>query len=174
MTKYIGILNRSLKEYNAFFQEHAQAFLNPATTPANVTLPSLHARLQGSVLSLIDSKREVQREILWSRMSQKDISLVTRLVKQLRPPLHGIGLSLLANKRDHTELLFEMNKAGQDLTDLCEAVDPGRSPAPSSGPFLASFFLPQSSRRRWLGRNGSRVWMKQSNAMRPRRDRYRN
>ncbi|KAG1239820.1 hypothetical protein G6F68_018261 [Rhizopus microsporus] len=54
MTKYIGILNRSLKEYNAFFQEHAQAFLNPATTPANVTLPSLHARLQGSVLSLID------------------------------------------------------------------------------------------------------------------------
>ncbi|KAG0929547.1 hypothetical protein G6F30_011974 [Rhizopus arrhizus] len=119
MTKYIGILNRSLKEYNAFFQEHAQAFLNPATTPANVTLPSLHARLQGSVLSLIDSKREVQREILWSRMSQKDISLVTRLVKQLRPPLHGIGLSLLANKRDHTELLFEMNKAGQALTDLC-------------------------------------------------------
>ncbi|KAG1469964.1 hypothetical protein G6F56_002956 [Rhizopus delemar] len=117
MTKYMGLLGRSLKEYNAFFEEHSRAFLNSGSVPTP-TLPTLHARLQGSVLALIDSKREVQREILWSRLSQKDVSELTRLVKQLRSPLYGIGLSLLT-QIDRPEVFSDMNKIGQELVDLC-------------------------------------------------------
>ncbi|KAG0182910.1 hypothetical protein DFQ28_003639 [Apophysomyces sp. BC1034] len=58
----------------------------------------MHTRIQDSVLVLIDSKRSVQREIMFTRLSGKDISKLTKLVKVLRTPLHGLGLSLLLKR----------------------------------------------------------------------------
>jgi hypothetical protein len=142
ITKYMGVLNKSLKEYNNFFQEHSDAFLSTNTSSFAMTLPTLHARLQNSVLKLIDTKREVQREVLFNRISQNDISDITRIVKTMRTPLHGIGLSLITkteqlkqlnrshfggladdnyseHKKQFLEGLEEMRKVGQELSDTC-------------------------------------------------------
>ncbi|KAL7316809.1 hypothetical protein PS15m_003250 [Mucor circinelloides] len=142
ITKYMSILNVSLKEYNSFFQEHSNAFLSTTTSPEAMTLPSLHARLQNSILKLIDCKREVQREILFNRLAHDDINSITRLVKTMRSPLHGIGLSLITkaerleqvkqpyfaaavaddqseHKKQFLLGLEELRKVSQELTDTC-------------------------------------------------------
>lgn len=142
ITKYMGVLNKSLKEYNSFYQEHTNAFLEPFSKDASITLPTLHARLQNSILTLINCKREVQREVLFNRLSHKDISNITRIVKQMRDPLHGIGLSLISKtdrvtdikkpyfasvmdeepteyKKEFLVHLEEMKKVAQELSDTC-------------------------------------------------------
>ncbi|RCH92303.1 hypothetical protein CU097_001626 [Rhizopus azygosporus] len=135
MTKFMLMLTKSLREYNGFFEEHAHNFLTLATSASTTTLPTLHARLQGTILALIDSKREVQREIMWSRLSQQDASTLTRIIKQMRTPLYGIGLSLLSksdllNKGElgsngdeekdmFVQTLADMRKLSQELTDTC-------------------------------------------------------
>ncbi|KAL9557127.1 hypothetical protein MBANPS3_001545 [Mucor bainieri] len=143
ITKYMSILNVSLKEYNSFFQEHSNAFLSTTTTtPEAMTLPSLHARLQGIILKLIDCKREVQREILFNRLAHDDINSITRLIKDMRSPLHGLGLSVLTkaerldqvkqpyfaaavaddqseHKKQFLLGLEELRKVSQELTDTC-------------------------------------------------------
>lgn len=143
VTKYIGVLNKSLTEYNNFFKEHADAFLSASANQTTMTLPSLHARLQNSVLKLIDTKREVHREVLFNRLAHEDISDLTRLVKTMRSPLHGIGLSLIMKKDSFSEdkpyfasnntnlsehkkefltNLDELRKVSQELSDTCVSV----------------------------------------------------
>lgn len=143
VTKYVGVLNKSLTEYNNFFKEHADQFLSAAANQTTMTLPSLHARLQNSVLKLIDTKREVHREILFNKLSHEDISHLTRLVKTMRSPLHGIGLSLIMkkdhfsadkpyfssddkdlseHKREFVAHLEELRKVSQELSDTCVSV----------------------------------------------------
>ncbi|GAN01233.1 hypothetical protein MAM1_0005c00665 [Mucor ambiguus] len=142
ITKYMSVLNVSLKEYNSFFQEHSNAFLSTTTSPEAMTLPTLHARLQNSILKLIDCKREVQREILFNRLAHDDINSITRLVKTMRSPLQGIGLSLITkaerldqvkqpyfaaavaddqseHKKQFLLELEELRKVSQELTDTC-------------------------------------------------------
>lgn len=142
ITKYMSVLGVSLKEYNSFFQEHSNAFLSVNTSPAAMTLPTLHARLQNSILKLIDCKREVQREILFNRLAHDDINSITRIVKTMRSPLHGIGLSLITkaerleqvkqpyfaaavaddpseHKKQFMLGLEELRKVSQELTDTC-------------------------------------------------------
>lgn len=135
------VLSQSLKEYNNFFQEHTNAFLSENPSATALTLPSLHARLQNSILKLIDCKREVQKEILFNRLSQNDIKDITRLVKSMRTPLHGIGLGLITKterlagvhppnfstalasdneqRKQFTEGLSEMRAVSQELADTC-------------------------------------------------------
>jgi hypothetical protein len=142
ITKYMSVLSKSLKEYNSFFEEHSNAFLTPFSNASALTLPTLHARLQNSVLTLINCKREVQREILFNRLSHSDISNLTRIVKQMREPLHGIGLSLMTktdrlvdvkkpyfastvdeeltdHKKEFLAHLEEMKILSQELSDTC-------------------------------------------------------
>lgn len=145
ITKYMSVLNMSLKEYNSFFQENSNAFLSLSTSSATMTLPSLHARLQNSILKLIDCKREVQREILFNRLAHDDINNITRIVKTMRSPLHGIGLSLITkaerleqikqpyfaaddddtaddqseHKKQFMQGLDELRRIGQELADTC-------------------------------------------------------
>lgn len=143
ITKYMGVLSKSLKEYNSFFQEHSDAFLSTTSSPSAMTLPTLHARLQNSILTLIDSKREVQREILFNRLCHDDIKGLTKIVKAMRGPLHGIGLSLITktdrladikkpylspendkegtaeHKKEFLSHLEEFRKNGQEFSDTC-------------------------------------------------------
>lgn len=136
----MGVLTKSLKEYNNFFREHSEAFLSTTTT-SDMTLPTLHASLQNSILTLIDSKREVQREILFNRICHDDIKGLTKVVKAMRGPLHGIGLSLivktdrlanikesylssenqetLKHRKEFILHLDEFRKNGQDFSDAC-------------------------------------------------------
>ncbi|KAI8080209.1 uncharacterized protein B0P05DRAFT_540434 [Gilbertella persicaria] len=144
ITKYMGILSRSLKEYNGFFEEHAKAFLLTESFDSSpMTLPTLHQRLQNSILKLIDCKREVQREILFNRLAHRDINDITRHVKLMRTPLHGIGLSVIAktqrlekmdcqkfreeqsaaNRSEHKQRFIEdletIRKVSQELAETC-------------------------------------------------------
>ncbi|KAI8391640.1 uncharacterized protein BYT42DRAFT_557576 [Radiomyces spectabilis] len=98
VSNYMAVLRRTLLGYDTFFKEHSDAFLSLEPTSITLSLPSLHACLQGSVLVLIDCKRAVQRDVLYSYMSSKDISDLTKLVKHMRNPLHGIGLSVIQKK----------------------------------------------------------------------------
>ncbi|CAO3616388.1 unnamed protein product [Cunninghamella echinulata] len=106
MTAYLNMLCSTLDEYNNFFKEFSDAFLNSQSPSLKSTLPELHARMNGSLLLLIDSKRNAHREIQYSYLSGKDISKITRIVKELRAPLHGIGLSFI-KKQDLTARLHE-------------------------------------------------------------------
>lgn len=95
ITKYLGVLSKSLTEYNNFFQEQINGFTSTELPSKVLTLPTLHASLQNSLLKVIDCKREVQREILYNQLSQDDVRDLTRLFKAFSTPLHGIGLSLI-------------------------------------------------------------------------------
>lgn len=101
VTNYMAVLDKTLSGYNAFFKEHSDAFQSASPSLSSTTLPSLHDRLHGTILALIDSKRAVHREIMLSRLSGQDISELTRIVKDMRPSLHGIGLGQLLRARAH-------------------------------------------------------------------------
>ncbi|KAG1054414.1 hypothetical protein G6F43_003567 [Rhizopus delemar] len=92
---FLAVLQQTLGGYNAFFKEHSTAFLDCTTESNQSTLPQLHTRLQNGVLLMIDCKRAVQREVLFSRISDKDCSQLTSAVRSMRTALHGIGLSTL-------------------------------------------------------------------------------
>jgi hypothetical protein len=85
----------TLGGYNAFFKEHSDAFLSPLSNDNTANLPNLNARLQNGVLLLIDCKRAVKREILYSRISDKDCSELAKAITTMRTSLHGVGLSLI-------------------------------------------------------------------------------
>lgn len=78
-----------------FFKEHSDAFLSLSPNNNGATLPNLNAQLQNGVLLMIDCKRAVKREIIYSRISDKDCSLLSNAVKGMRTSLHGVGLSLI-------------------------------------------------------------------------------
>lgn len=138
----MGVLSDSLKEYNSFFEEHANAFLSTTSRDSIITLPTLQERLKNSVITLIDSKREVQREILFNRLCHDDIKSLTKIVKTMNVPLYGIGLSLitktervsdikknylpsvnmeesLALKEEFKLHLDAFRKSGQEFSDTC-------------------------------------------------------
>ena len=92
MSNFLGVLLKCLEGHSTFFKEHSDSFLSLSPNSLDTTLPSLHDRLQGSTLLLIDCKRAVHRDVLYSRLSGKDTSKLTQMVKDMRNPLHGIGL----------------------------------------------------------------------------------
>lgn len=98
VSNYMAVLNKTLGGYNDFFKEHTHAMLETSSDSLNTTLPSLHEHLQSSILLLIDCKRAVRREILFSRLNGEDVSRLTKITKTLRSPLHGIGLSWILKK----------------------------------------------------------------------------
>lgn len=85
----------TLGGYNQFFKEHTESFLSLDPTSTTASLPGLNARLKNGVLLMIDCKRAVKREILYSRISDKDCSQLAKIVTGMRIPLHGIGLGLI-------------------------------------------------------------------------------
>lgn len=94
----MNVLDRCFDGFNQFFKEHSEAFLATSPTSFNSTLPSLHERLQSGVLMLIDCKRVVYREITFSRLNSNDVRNMTKVIKTMRAPLHGIGLSWIMKK----------------------------------------------------------------------------
>jgi hypothetical protein len=104
INNFLGVCRRTLDGYNVFFKEHSDAFLSSSPTDNTSSLPCLNARLQNGVLLMIDCKRAVKREILYSRISDVDCSEITKTITEMRTSLHGIGLSLIMkNNFVHSE-----------------------------------------------------------------------
>ncbi|ORY95665.1 hypothetical protein BCR43DRAFT_475613 [Syncephalastrum racemosum] len=115
ISNYMAVLNKTLSGYNDFFKEHTHAMLETSPDSLNTTLPSLHEHLQSSILLLIDCKRAVRREILFSRLNGEDISRLTKITKTLRSPLHGVGLSWILKKELLTKTPDTFDEAPEAL-----------------------------------------------------------
>lgn len=92
----IAMFQTTLNSFNTLLTQQTEVFLQDPdlALPQQATpLSVIHNNLQGNILMLIESKRAVQREIFYSKLTAKDFSYLTKLVKSMRVPLHGIGLS---------------------------------------------------------------------------------
>lgn len=110
-----------------FFKEHSDAFLSLSTENNGASLPDLNARLQNGVLLMIDCKRAVKREIIYSRISDKDCSALSNIVKKMRTSLHGVGLSLIIKNNylnsDTTNMYFKNLKIPSILEAFSSTVE---------------------------------------------------
>lgn len=110
-----------------FFKEHSDAFFSLSPEHNGATLPNLNARLQNGVLLMIDCKRAVKREIIYSRISDKDCSSLSSIVKNMRTPLHGVGLSLIIKNNylnvDTKNMYFKNFKIPSILDAFASTVD---------------------------------------------------
>jgi hypothetical protein len=101
-TQYFNALSGVLKDYNLLFKEITHTFISvennqeQALTP---TFTSLRCRLQNALIKFVDNQHEIEFTITYSRLSQNDMSHITQKVKELRTPLHGIGVSLLCKQK---------------------------------------------------------------------------
>lgn len=87
--------------FNQLLSQQSEVFLRDpdSALPEQATsLSAIHAQLQGKILMVIESKRALQREPVYSKLNQKDFSYMTKLVKSMRIPLQGIGLSRVAEQ----------------------------------------------------------------------------
>ncbi|KAI8874930.1 hypothetical protein K501DRAFT_299570 [Backusella circina FSU 941] len=134
INNFLAIFQRTLGNYNAFFKEHSDTFLDPSLTPIDTTLPSVNNRLQDGCLLLIDSKRAVHSEILYSRISDKDCSRLTDAIKNMRINLHGIGLSTImkGNYMNDQENTYFEHFQEQNTIDAFTSALNGIRPAASS------------------------------------------
>jgi hypothetical protein len=92
----LAMFSTTLESFNELLTKQVEVFLQDPylELPGQATpLSVIHGQLQGNIMMLIESKRAVQREILYSKLTAKDFSYLTKLVKSMRVPLHGIGLS---------------------------------------------------------------------------------
>jgi hypothetical protein len=86
----------TLDSFNKLLAQQSEVFLRDPdlALPEQATpLSVIHTQLQGNIFMLIESKRAVQREVFYSKLTANDFSYLTKLVKSMRIPLHGIGLS---------------------------------------------------------------------------------
>ncbi|KAI7885827.1 hypothetical protein K492DRAFT_2038 [Lichtheimia hyalospora FSU 10163] len=139
VTNYMTVLTKGLEAHNAFFKEHSEAFLGISpissssysqTAPTSSSLSVLHDRLQNNTLTLIDCKRAVHRDILFSRINAQDISKLTQLTKTLQSPLYGIGVSHIVkddicnSESDHQitmlkDTIQEINHVFEPVAEAC-------------------------------------------------------
>lgn len=92
------MLTKTLQDYHDLFQETLKCFLEYQGTDTNENSPSLltlRTKLQSTMIKLIDQQHNIEFIFMYSRFSQRDMSQLTQKVKDMRTPLHGIGVSLL-------------------------------------------------------------------------------
>ncbi|KAI8073135.1 hypothetical protein BC940DRAFT_290632 [Gongronella butleri] len=98
MENYLKVLLKVVGSTTSFIKENSRAFLDNEEQGGTTTLPSLHTQLQGDILFMIDCKHAVQREVVYSKLSNRDVSLLSRKIKDMYPGLHGLGLSNILEK----------------------------------------------------------------------------
>jgi hypothetical protein len=112
-TKYFDALSGALKDYNLLFAETTRTFISvdhqEATKP---TFTALRGRLQNTLIKLVDNQHTVEFVVLYSRLSQNDVSHITQKIKELRTPLHGIGVSLLCKYEENLSQVGASNVHG--------------------------------------------------------------
>lgn len=128
-THYFQVLDQTLQDYCSFYQETTKAFkasllLDVEKRPS---FSKLRNKLQGGLIKLVDSQHDAEFIVFYSRLSQSDIRNITQKVKEMRTPLHGIGVSLLCKNETasaeeqkdqtprNTVADIELEKATDDL-----------------------------------------------------------
>ncbi|KAL9550742.1 hypothetical protein MBANPS3_004592 [Mucor bainieri] len=114
-THYFQVLDQTLQDYCSFYQETTKAFkasqlLNAEKRPS---FSNLRNKLQGALIKLVDSQHDAEFIVFYSRLSQSDIRNVTQKVKEMRTPLHGIGVSLLCKSQTASDENEEKNQTAK-------------------------------------------------------------
>ncbi|ORX50436.1 hypothetical protein DM01DRAFT_1408971 [Hesseltinella vesiculosa] len=105
---YVILLCKVLTTGKEFIKENAEAFLDlQAHQTGTHSLPVLKCQLDEHTLLLVDYKHAVQREVLFNKLSHRDISRLTHHIKNLYPGMHDLGLSNISEKtfRSHSSTL---------------------------------------------------------------------
>ncbi|KAI9028195.1 hypothetical protein CLU79DRAFT_697224 [Phycomyces nitens] len=85
-----GVVQR---QSNSFLKADDSKSPNKAAKQGPEPLTALYKTIDTQLLSLINTKRIARRETTYNWMAPNDISDLTKIVKKLRVPLQGIGLS---------------------------------------------------------------------------------
>lgn len=134
-THYFQALDQTLQDYCKFFEETTRAYqanqlLDNDKRPS---FSKLRTKLQGALIKLVDSQHDEEFTVMYSRLSHSDTRHVTQKVKEMRTPLHGIGVSLLCKQEtstgndekgqvqstSKTSIDLELERATQDLIQAC-------------------------------------------------------
>ncbi|GAA5810350.1 hypothetical protein MFLAVUS_003771 [Mucor flavus] len=109
VSNYLDVLTDVLEQYNTFFQENATDFFRkeakekhdiPAAGAKTTSLAMLRTTLQASFIKLVDTQHEIKHAVLYHQLSHQNIVDLTRHVRSLHAPLHGIGVSVICKSKD--------------------------------------------------------------------------
>jgi hypothetical protein len=139
---YYDVLKKTLQDYQSLFQKTLKTFLEYQTLEhpeSNIpTLIKLRTQIQSAMIKLVDQQHNFEFIISYNRFSPRDMSRITQRVKDMRTPLHGIGVSLLmkherSQNKEHYEstedkmfpnvpIYEEIIPTTESLTDACVLV----------------------------------------------------
>ncbi|KAG0185504.1 hypothetical protein DFQ28_009219 [Apophysomyces sp. BC1034] len=97
---FIGQLTKLLDSFDGIARRQVDGFLHLNTLEDQSfgrTLPEplakIHQTLDSQILPLISTKRVIRREVGFNYIAPVDVSALTKMVKAMRIPIQGIGLS---------------------------------------------------------------------------------
>ena len=97
-------LVKTIETFDGIAQRQVDSFLHSNKAPREQSvypsrsnqvepLPVVQRTLESLLQTLVEKKRVVRREVTFSAVAPRDVSEITRLMKKMRVPLQGIGLS---------------------------------------------------------------------------------
>jgi hypothetical protein len=116
---FVQHLIKVCESFDHITEGQVAAFLN--ATPDQPTEPdslaTIHQTVESLITTLIEKKRMVRREVSFNTIAPTDVSEMTSLIKKLRVPLQGLGLSraMEENMRKAEKTVFESDKAERML-----------------------------------------------------------
>ncbi|KAJ8663036.1 hypothetical protein O0I10_001213 [Lichtheimia ornata] len=101
---YVQQLVKTIETFDGIAQRQVDSFLHSNKAPREQSvypsrssqvepLPVVQRTLESLLQTLVEKKRVVRREVTFSAVAPRDVSEITRLMKKMRVPLQGIGLS---------------------------------------------------------------------------------
>ncbi len=118
---FVQHLIKVLETFDEITQRQIVAFLRVSSASIvdskQDSLANIHITIDDLISTLIQKKRMVRREPSWNCMAPTDVSELTSLVKTLRVPLQGLGLSraMEMNMRKAEKTVF---RDDADMTDI--------------------------------------------------------
>ncbi|KAI8059103.1 hypothetical protein BC940DRAFT_314415 [Gongronella butleri] len=121
------------QQVQGFFQSHYQGIVKEVpAAPVPDTPAEIHNKIDSLLLALIHRKRTVCREISFNTVSPVDAKELTKLLKRLRVPLHGVAIGrVMASNLRKLDLI-------QRTMQPASAVTLHKSPMPCGSPLRNS------------------------------------
>jgi hypothetical protein len=128
---FVQHLIKVCESFDRITESQVAAFLNVQADPRDSVEPgdslaTIHQSVDSLVSTLIEKKRMVRREVSINTIAPTDVSEMTSLIKKLRVPLQGLGLSraMEENMRKAGKTVFESDKMEQMQDTEQEGEDP--------------------------------------------------